>query len=146
MQITPHIVVRGAAEAADWYSRAFGFEEVSRLPVPDGRLMSLAMRYGDSMIHLCDEFPEMGVVAGSSDVLQLSTPDADALWASAVGAGASVARELADAFWGERHGQLTDPYGRRWNIGQWVRDVPSSEQEDVVASMFAPAGPANGGR
>ena len=54
-------------QAADWYARAFGFEEVSRLPVPDGRLMSLVMRYGDSTIHLCDEFPEMGVVAGTSD-------------------------------------------------------------------------------
>ena len=148
MQITPHIVVRGAAEAADWYSRAFGFEEVSRLPVPDGRYMSIVLRYGESEIHLCDEFPEMGVVAGASDVLQLSTPDADALWARAVEAGASVARELADAFWGERHGQLTDPYGRRWNIGQFLREVPPEEQARVVAEMFGAAGPANvnGGR
>jgi PhnB protein len=136
MQISAHIVVRGAADAADWYSRAFGFEEVSRLPVPDGRLMSLVMRYGDSVIHLCDEFPEMGVVAGSSDVHQLSTPDADALWSRAIGAGATVVRDLADAFWGERHGQLSDPHGRRWNVGQHVRDVPLAEQERVVASMF----------
>jgi PhnB protein len=136
MQITAHIVVPGAAQAADWYSRAFGFEEVSRLSVPDGRLMSLAMRYGDSAIHLCDEFPEMGVVAGTSDVLQLSTPDADALWTRAVDAGADVVRPLADAFWGERHGQLTDPYGRRWNIGQHLRDVPPSEQERAVTAMF----------
>jgi PhnB protein len=63
MQITPHIVVRGAAEAADWYARAFGFEAVSRLSVPDGRLMSVVLRYGDSTIHLADEFPEMGVVS-----------------------------------------------------------------------------------
>jgi PhnB protein len=136
MQISPHIVVRGAAGAADWYARAFGFEEISRLPVPDGRYMSIVLRYGDSTIHLCDEFPEMGVVAGSSDVLQLSTPDAGALWTRAVDAGAEVARELADAFWGERHGQLTDPYGRRWNIGQYVRDVPLAEQTRVVAEMF----------
>ncbi len=136
MQISPHIVVRAAAEAADWYARAFGFQEVSRLPVPDGRLMSIVMRYGDSEIHLCDEFPEWGVVAGSSDALQLSTPDADALWSRAVGAGAEVVRELADAFWGERHGQVTDPYGRRWNIGQRVRDVPLDEQERAVAEMF----------
>jgi PhnB protein len=146
MQITAHIVVRGAADAADWYSRAFGFEEVSRLPVPDGRLMSLVMRYGDSTIHLCDEFPEMGVVAGPSDVHQLSTPDADELWSRAVGAGASAVRELADAFWGERHGQLTDPYGRRWNVGQHVREVPLDEQRRVVAEMFGAAGQANGGR
>jgi PhnB protein len=147
MHITAHIVVRGAAEAADWYSRAFGFEEVSRLAVPDGRFMSIVMRYGASELHLCDEFPEMGVVVGDpSGALQLSTDDADALWARATGAGASVVRELADAFWGERHGQLTDPYGRRWNIGQHVRDVPLDEQSRVVAEMFAAAGPANGGR
>ncbi len=146
MQISPHIVVRGAAEAADWYARAFGFQEVSRLAVPDGRLMSLVMRYGESELHLCDEFAEMGVVAGDSDVLQLSTPDADALWTRAVGAGASVVRELADAFWGERHGQLTDPYGRRWNIGQHLRDVSLHEQASAVAAMFGAPGQANGGR
>jgi PhnB protein len=146
MQITPHIVVRGAPEAADWYSRAFGFEEVSRLPVPDGRLMSLVMRYGTSEIHLCDEFPEMGVIAGSADVLQLSTDDADALWARALGEGASVVRELGDAFWGERHGQLIDPFERRWNIGQFVREVPLAEQERMVAEMFGSVGPAKGGR
>jgi PhnB protein len=137
MQITPHIVVRGAAEAADWYSRAFGFEEVSRLPVPDGRYMSIVLRYGDSSIHICDEFPEMGIVVGTSGALQLSTPDADALWQRATDAGAEPLQPLADAFWGERHGQLADPYGHRWNIGQHLRDVPLEEQRSAVAAMFS---------
>jgi PhnB protein len=142
MDITPHIVVRGAAEAADWYARAFGFEEVSRLPVPGGRLMSVVLRYGDSTIHLADEFPELGVVSpltlgGTYGALQLSSGDADALFARAVQAGAEVLQPLADAFWGERHGQLRDPYGHRWNVAQHLRDVPQAEQERAVAQLFS---------
>jgi PhnB protein len=141
MEITPHIVVRGAAEAADWYVRALGFEEVSRLQVPDGRYMSIVLRYGDSSLHLCDEFPEMGVVSpltvgGTYGALHLSTPDADGLWNRAVQAGAEVLQPLADAFWGERHGQLRDPFGHRWNVGQRLRDVPEGEQERAVAELF----------
>src|SRR4051812_36659895 len=114
MHITPHIVVRGAVEAAAFYARAFGAEEVSRVPVPGGRVMSLELRIGDVTVMLADEFPEMGVLSplslgGTAVVLQIQTGDADALWARAVAAGATVLQPLQDAFWGERHGQLSDP-------------------------------------
>ncbi len=138
MQITPHIVVRAAAEAADWYARAFGFEEVSRLPVPDGRYMSIVLRYGDSAIHICDEFPEMGVVVKeAAGALALSTGDAAALWSRALAAGAEELQPLGEAFWGALFGRVADPYGHRWNIEQHLRDVPADEQERAVAAMFS---------
>jgi PhnB protein len=136
MPIVPHIVVRDAERAAAFYAEAFGAEEVSRIPVPDGRLMSVQLRIGGGLLHLADEFPEMGVLAppaigGTPVVLALEVDDADAVFASAVAAGAMVRQPLADMFWGDRHGQLDDPFGHRWNIGQHLRDVP---QEEIVAA------------
>jgi PhnB protein len=142
MHVTPHIVVRGAAEAAEFYARAFGASEHRRIPVPDGRVMSLELRLGDSTVMLADEFPEMGVLSplslgGSASVLQIQTDDVDALWERAVAAGATVLHPLADAFWGERHGQVTDPYGHRWGLAQHVRDVPDEEVVAAAAALFA---------
>ena len=142
MHVNPHIVVRGAAEAAEFYTRAFGAEERRRIPVPDGRLMSVELRLGDSTVMLADEFPEMGVVSplslgGSASVLQIQTDDVDALWERAVAAGATVLHPLADAFWGERHGQLTDPYGHKWGLAQHLRDVADEEVVAAAAALFS---------
>jgi PhnB protein len=142
MHVNPHIVVRGAAEAAEFYARAFGAEERRRVPVPDGRLMSVELHLGDSTVMLADEFPEMGVVSplslgGSATVLQIQTDDVDALWERAVAAGATVLHPLADAFWGERHGQLTDPYGHKWGLAQHLRDVPDEEVVAAAAALFS---------
>ncbi len=136
MPITAHIVVQGAERAAAFYAEAFGAEEVSRIPVPDGRLMSVQLRIGDGLLHVADEFPEMGVLApptigGTPVVLALEVDDAEAVFAQALTAGAMVRQPLADMFWGDRHGQLDDPFGHRWNIGQHLRDVP---QEEIVAA------------
>jgi PhnB protein len=136
MAIVPHIVVQGAERAAVFYGEAFGAQEVSRIPVPDGRLMSVQLRIGGGLMHLADEFPEMGVLApptigGTAVVLALEVADAEVVFARAVAAGATVRQPLADMFWGERHGQLEDPFGHRWNIGQHLRDVP---QEEIVAA------------
>ena len=104
--ITPHIVVRDAAQAAEWYKQAFGAQERSRVPVPGGRLMSVELWFGDSAVMVADEFPEMDVVSpqtvgGTSTVLHLYTEDVDALWARAVDAGAQVLHPLQDQFWGD---------------------------------------------
>ena len=141
MHLTPHIVVRGAAEAAAFYQRAFGASERSRIPVPGDRLMSLELALGDSTVMLADEFPEMGVVSplslgGTATVLQINTDDVDALWERAVAAGAKVLHPLGDSFWGERHGQLLDPYGHKWGLAQRVRDVPHEEIVAAAAAMF----------
>ena len=142
MQITPHIVVQGAERAATFYRDAFGAEELSRIPTPDGRLMSVQLRIGDSLMHLADEFPELGVLAaptigGTPVVLALDVADAEAVFAQAVAAGAAVRQPLADMFWGDLHGQLDDPFGHRWNIGQHVRDVPHDEIVAAAARAFA---------
>jgi PhnB protein len=142
MMITAHIVVQGADQAASFYRDAFGAQEVDRIPVPDGRLMSAQLRIGDSVLHVADEFPEMGVLApptlgGSPVVLALDVADAEAVFAQALTAGAEVRQPLADTFWGDRHGQLEDPFGHRWNIAQHVRDVPHDEVVAAAAQAFA---------
>src|SRR5215218_1910601 len=124
--ITPHIVVRDAARAAEWYAAALGAEEQSRIPVPGGKLMSVELWFGDSAVMVADEFPEMGVlspqsVGGTSTVLNLY---------------AEVVHPLEDTFWGDRHGQISDPFGHRWGLEQHVRGVPPEEIVRAAAEAF----------
>ena len=112
--ITTHIIVAGAARAAQWYTTVLGAEERSRITLPDGRLIHLELWFGPSAMMVADEFPEQGALSPAttgctSAVLYLQTSDVDAVWARAVGGGASVARPLADTFWGEREGQIVGP-------------------------------------
>jgi PhnB protein len=142
MSITAHIVVQGAESAAAFYRDAFGAEEIERIPTPDGRLMSVQLRIGESLLHLADEFPEMGVLAppsigGTPVVLALAVTDADAVFAQALAAGAEVRQPLQDMFWGDRHGQLDDPFGHRWNVAQHLRDVPHDEVVAAAAELFS---------
>ena len=142
MNITPHVVVPDAAEAADWYERAFGAREPSRVPLPGGKVMTTVMRIGESTVHLGSEFPQAGIlsplsIGGTATVLQINTEDADALWEQAIAAGASVHHPLANQFWGERQGQLTDPFGHRWNIAQHIRQVSDEEIAAAAAAAFA---------
>jgi PhnB protein len=139
--ITPHIVVSDAARGADWYRQILGAEERSRIEVPGGKLMQIELWFGDSAVMLADEFPELGVlsplsVGGTATVLHLHTNDVNALWNRAVDAGAEVRQPLQDAFWGERYGQITDPFGHRWGLAQHLRDVPREQIEEAVAAMF----------
>jgi uncharacterized glyoxalase superfamily protein PhnB len=142
MSITPHIVVQGADRASTFYRDAFGAEEISRIPTPDGRLMSVQLRLGDGMLHIADEFPELGVLAppsigGTPVVLSLEVSDADAAFAQAMAAGAEVRQPVQEMFWGDRHGQLEDPFGHQWNVSQHVRDVPHEEIVAAAAQAFA---------
>src|SRR4029453_18896891 len=141
MPIVPHIVVQDANRAAAFYRDAFGAEELSRIPTPDGRLMSVQLRIGDGLLHISDEFPELGVVAppsigGTSVILALDVADAEAVFAQAVAAGADIRQPVNDMFWGDRHGQLEDPFGHRWNISQHLRDVPHDEVVAAAAQAF----------
>lgn len=142
MSITPHIVVSGAGAASAFYRDAFGAEELSRIPTPDGRLMSVELRIGDGSLHLADEFPEMDILAppsvgGTAVVLALEVEDAEAVLAQAVAAGAEVRRPLRDTFWGDLHGQVEDPFGHRWNVAQHLRDVPHDEIVAAAAKAFS---------
>ena len=141
MNVTPHIVVTDADAAAAWYIEAFGAEERGRVPLPGGGVMSIELAIGETGLHLAPEFPDAGIVSpptigGTATVLQIETDDADALWSRAISAGAEVRHELADQFWGERHGQIDDPFGHRWNIAQRLRDVTPEELAAGAAKAF----------
>jgi PhnB protein len=141
MKIDAHIVVRDAARAADWYARALGAEERSRVPLPGGKLMSVELAFGESTVMVADEFPEAGIlsplsIGGTATVLNITTDGVDSLWQRALDAGAEVLHPLEDAFWGERHGQITDPFGHRWGLAQHIRDVPHDEVVRAAAKAF----------
>jgi len=143
--LSAHLVVQGAERAAAFYADAFGATELDRIPTPDGRLMSLQLRLGDAVVHLADEFPELGVLAppsvgGTAVVLALEVPDAEAVFAQAVAAGATVLQPIGDTFWGDLHGQVEDPFGHRWNVSRHVRDVPHDEVVAAAAALFAGLG------
>src|SRR5215217_4476135 len=108
---------------------------------PGNRMMTVELAFGESVVHVGSEFPEMGIISpmtigDTATVLQITTADANALWSRAIAAGAVARHQLADAFWGERHGQLTDPFGHRWNIAQRLRDVPHDEIVAAAAQAF----------
>jgi uncharacterized glyoxalase superfamily protein PhnB len=139
--VTLHLVVRDAALAAAWYEAVFGAVERGRLEVPGGKLMQLELSFGDTQVMLADEFPELDVlsplsIGGTATVLHFAAADADAVWRRALDSGAEVRQPLDDAFWGERYGQITDPFGHRWAIAQRVRDVPRDELVRAVAEAF----------
>jgi PhnB protein len=139
--ITPHLVVRDVVRAAQWYTEALDAKELSRIPLPGGKVMTIELAFGDSTVMIADEFPDQGIVSpltlgGTYGALQIATDDADALWQRALNAGAVVFHPLADAFWGERHGQIIDPFGHRWGISQHLRDVPPDELAREAAKAF----------
>ena len=140
-RITPHIVVRDAGRAAAWYAHALGAEERGRIPVPGGRFMQIELAFGDSTVMIADEFPEWGAlsplaVGGTYGALTIETDDVESLWERALAAGAEVHAPLQDAFWGDRHGQIIDPFGHRWGLAQHLRDVPLDEIVAAAAAMF----------
>jgi PhnB protein len=139
--ITPHLVVRDAARAAEWYTLALGARIGSRVAVPGGKFMQIELRFGDATVMIADEFPELGVlsplsVGGTYGALTITTDDVDALWQRALAAGANVWQPLEDTFWGDRHGQVIDPFGHRWGLAQHVRDVPADEIARAAAEAF----------
>jgi PhnB protein len=139
--ITVHLVCRDAARAADWYEQALGAEQRGHVVVPDGRFMQIELRFGDSTVMIADEFPEMGVVSpltvgGVYSTLSLQSDDVEALWQRALEAGAEVSQPLRDMFWGDRHGEIIDPFGHKWALAKHLRDVPPDEIRAAAAAMF----------
>jgi uncharacterized glyoxalase superfamily protein PhnB len=137
--VTPHLVCAGASDAIEFYRKAFGAEEVARLPGRDGRLMHAEIRIGDSAIMLVDEMPEHGVVgpaalASSPVTIHLYVADADAVVARAAANGATVTMPPADMFWGDRYGRVRDPFGHHWSIATHRRDVPPEEWARAMES------------
>jgi uncharacterized glyoxalase superfamily protein PhnB len=142
--ITPHLVIKGAAEAIEFYKRAFGAEELARMPFPgpDGtmRVGHAELRIGDSRLFLADEFPEYGSSGpdGRSPVtIHLYVEDADAAFAQAVEAGATVSMPLADMFWGDRYGKLIDPFGHHWSVAEHLEDPTPEQMQERMAALSA---------
>lgn len=132
--VTPHLVCAGAAEAIEFYKMAFNAQELVRLPGPDGKIVHAMIRIGDSMIMLADEFPEMGSfgpksLKGSPVTIHLYVENVDAFVSRAVEAGAKVTMPIADMFWGDRYGQLEDPFGHLWSVATHIRDATPEELE-----------------
>ena len=139
--VTPHLVCAGVAEAIDFYKRAFGATEESRLPGPDGKIMHAAVRINGAAVMLAEECPEWGSfgpksLKGSPVTIHLYVPDADASLAQAAKAGAKITMPAADMFWGDRYGKLEDPFGHHWSIATHVRDVSEAEMQAAMREMM----------
>jgi PhnB protein len=138
--LTPHLVCAGAAEAIEFYKKAFGAVEQMRVPTPDGKLMHASVKIGDSVLMLMDEMPNYGALGpnalkGSPVTIHLAAEDVDALIERAVAAGAKLVMPAADMFWGDRYGQVDDPFGHHWSIATHIRDVSPQEMQQAIQQM-----------
>ena len=139
--ITAHLVVSGASQALDFYKKAFNAEILGVHKTPDGKVMHAEIKVGDSTIMLADEFPGFSKspksLGGSPVILNLYRDNIDELFDQAVKAGATVTMPLSNQFWGDRYGQLDDPYGHKWALGQHIEDVAPEEMERRAKEAFA---------
>jgi PhnB protein len=138
--VTPYLIIRGAAQAMEFYSKAFGAKEQFKMPGPDGKIGHAEMRIGDSVIMLADENPNMGhkspaTLGGSPISILLYVEDCDATFNQAVKAGGQVERPLANQFYGDRTGGVKDPFGFSWYIATHVEDVSPDEMERRAKEM-----------
>ena len=140
--ITAHISVREAPKAIEFYKKAFGAQVLGVHKTPDGKVMHATLQIGDSRLMLADEFPGMGTpapqtVGGSPVILNIYVEDVDTLFNRAVELGAKVTMPLANQFWGDRYGQIVDPFGHSWALGSHVEDVAPEEMERRANAIFA---------
>ena len=142
--VTPYLAIDGAAQAIEFYKKAFGAKELSKQATPDGKIMNASVKIGDSIVLMSDVFPgsdakSPNALGGSPVTLHIYVKDADRLWQTALSAGARVILPLDNQFWGERYGQLADPFGHRWSISMQVkmsREEMDAKQKEAMA-VFA---------
>ena len=132
--VTPYLCVQGAAAAIRFYKRAFGAKEVMRMSMPGGRVGHAELLLGDSKIMLADEFPEMDFrspasFGGTGVTIHLYVENVDKIFGRALKAGARELRAVMDQFYGDRSGQLEDPYGHRWNLATHIEDLSPKEMK-----------------
>jgi PhnB protein len=138
--VTPHLVCAGAADAIEFYKRAFGAVEEARLPGPQGRIMHATIRIAGSAVMLVDEMPEWGALGpkalkGSPVTIHLYVENVDAFAKRAVDAGAKITMPVEDMFWGDRYGKLEDPFGHHWSVATHIRDVSMEEAQAAMQKM-----------
>ena len=147
--VTPHMVIKNAGEAMDFYIKALGAVEISRFEMPGmGLLAHGLLKIGDSLVMVADEFPpEFGcpdafspaTAKGTTIALQIYTEDVDALYQRAIDAGCESIFEPMDAFWGDRYGQVRDPYGHHWAMATHIKDMNAQEIAEAAAAEFSGA-------
>jgi uncharacterized glyoxalase superfamily protein PhnB len=143
--VTPHLVIKDAAKALEFYKKAFGAKEVMRMPGPDGKgVMHAEIQIGDSLIMICDEMPgpegcakSPATLKGTAVVIHLYVPDVDAAFKKAVAAGATASMPVTDMFWGDRYGGVKDPFGHNWSIATHKEDLTPQQIGERAGEFFA---------
>ena len=141
--VTPHLVIRGAAEAIEFYKKALGAQELACMQSPDGKIGHAELKIGDSIIFLADEFPGPGcakspqTVGACTSTLNLYVPDVDASFKKAIAAGGKETMPVADMVWGDRYGTFTDPFGHTWGIATHKQELTMEEVEQGAKAFWA---------
>jgi PhnB protein len=143
--VTPYLAVDDAAKAIDYYKKAFGAKERMRMEAPGGKIGHAELEIGDSLVMLSDPFPQSSSkppkeLGGTSGGVFMYVEDVDGVVKRAVDAGATVTMEVADQFWGDRFGTITDPFGQSWSIATHVEDVPPDEMAERAKEAMAAMG------
>ncbi|GMU33305.1 MAG: VOC family protein [Planctomycetia bacterium] len=143
--VTPHIVVKGAKAAMEFYKKAFGAEEVMCIPAPDGSVMHAEIQLGNSRVMIAEENPQMGCqspksLGGSPITVHLYVNDVDSVVNQAVKAGATSVMPITDMFWGDRYGMVTDPFGHKWSVATHTEDLTPEQIGERMAKAFAGGG------
>lgn len=138
--VTPYLIIQGAAKAIEFYKQAFGATELMRLDAPGGTIGHAEIKIGESIIMLADEHPEMGyrgpqALGGTPVCLMLYVEDSDAMFALAIAAGGTVQKPIQDQFYGDRSGQLVDPFGHVWTIASHKEDLTPAEINARLTGM-----------
>lgn len=139
--LCPHLVCAGAADAIAFYARAFGAEELMRLPGPNGKIMHASVRINGRVVMLVDENPAFGMLGpkalgGTPVTMHLKVDDADAWARRAVAAGATSMMPVSDQFWGDRYGMVADPFGHRWALATTIRTMTVDEMRRAAAAAM----------
>jgi PhnB protein len=139
-RVSPYLVVDGAAQAIDFYTQVLGAGERMRMGGPDGKIGHAELQFGDSVVMLADEYPDMGyvgpkAVGGTPVTIGVYVEDVDKTFDAAVKAGAKALRPVEDQFYGDRSGQIEDPFGHRWSLQTHIEDVPPDEMQKRAAAM-----------
>jgi PhnB protein len=144
--ITPYLIIKGAAQAIDYYKKVFGATEIMRMNGPDGRVGHAELKIGDSHIMLADENPSMGqghtsatTIGGSPVSLYLYLPDVDKVVQHAAAEGAKILKPVQDQFYGDRSGFIQDPFGHLWGVATHVEDVSPQEMEQRMKKVMQAA-------
>jgi PhnB protein len=140
--VTPYLSLDDAAAAIEYYKKAFGAKERVRMGGPGGKIGHAELEIGDSLVMLADSFPQSSTkppkeLGGTTSSVMLYVEDVDAVVKQAVDAGATVTMEVADQFWGDRLGSITDPFGHSWSLATHVEDVPPEEMEKRAEEAMA---------